>query len=96
MNSTILTATIVSRDVIRSTPGGVAALNLKLLHQSVQTENGHPVEVEIQLNAIAFGEVATGLDSTRAGDAISVKGFLSRKSRMSDAAVLHITQFKLS
>ena len=96
MNSAVLDGKIVSRDALRVTPGGVATLNLKLLHQSNQTEIGREVQVELEMNAVAFGAVAEEMNSVKVGDAISIKGFLSRKNRFSPQPILHITQFKFS
>ena len=96
MNSAVLDGKIVSRDALRVTPGGVATLNLKLLHQSNQTELGREVQVELEMNAVAFGAVAEEMNSVKEGDAISIKGFLSRKNRFSPQPILHITQFKFS
>ncbi|MBL8519130.1 MAG: primosomal replication protein N [Betaproteobacteria bacterium] len=96
MNSAVLNGTVVWRDVIRETPAGIAILNLRIHHRSSQTENGLDVPAEIELAAMAAGEVARQLDSIQVDDAISIKGFLSRKSRQNDSPVLHITQFKLS
>ena len=96
MNSAVLDGKIVSRDTLRVTPGGVATLNLKLLHQSNQTELGREVQVELEMNAVAFGAVAEEMNSVKEGDAISIKGFLSRKNRFSPQPILHITQFKFS
>ena len=95
MNSTVLDGKIVSRDTLRVTPGGVAALNLILSHQSTQTENGQTVTVEIEMTAVAYGELAKQMDSLKVDDVISIKGFLSRKSRYSQFPILHITQFKI-
>ena len=96
MNSAVLDGKIVSRDTLRVTPGGVATLNLKLLHQSNQTELGREVQVELEMNAVAFGAVAEEMNSVKEGDAISIKGFLSRKNRFSPQPILHIIQFKFS
>ena len=96
MNSAVLNGKIVSRDALRVTPGGVATLNLTLLHQSNQTEVGREVQVELEMNAVAFGAVAEEMNSVKVGDAISIKGFLSRKNRFSPQPILHITQFKFS
>ncbi len=52
--------------------------------------------VEVEMNAVAFGELAEEMNSVKAGDNISVKGFLSRKNRFSPMPILHITQFKIS
>ena len=95
MNSTILDGKIVSRDTLRVTPGGVATLNLILNHQSTQTENGFDAAVEVEMNAVVYGTLAKQMDSLKVGDAVSLKGFLSRKSRYSQFPILHITQFKI-
>ena len=94
MNRTVLDGNIVSRDAIRVTPGGVATLNLILNHQSTQTENGHEVKVEVEMKAVAYGDLAKQMNSVKVGDAVSIEGFLSRKSRYSQFPILHITQFK--
>jgi len=95
-NQTVLEGKVASRDTLRATPGGVATLNLTLNHQSTQREGTADVVVEVEMNAVAFGELATEMNSVREGDNISIKGFLSRKNRFSPMPILHITQFKLS
>ena len=67
-----------------------------LNHQSMQAEVEQEVQVEVEMNAIAFGDVAKQLDRVKVDDIISVKGFLSRKNRFSQQPILHITQFKIS
>lgn len=94
-NQIVLEVVVARRDALRRTPGGVASLGFTFSHQSVQQENGHAVHVDLELEAIAYGEVAEALEILVAGNAISVKGFLSRKNRFSDTPVLHITQFKI-
>ena len=84
------------RDTLRTTPGGVATLNLTLIHQSTQREGNADVAVEVEMNAVVFGELAAEMNSVKAGDNISIKGFLSRKNRFSPMPILHITQFKFS
>ena len=84
------------RDTLRTTPGGVATLNLTLIHQSTQREGNAEVAVEVEMNAVVFGELAAEMNSVKAGDNISIKGFLSRKNRFSPMPILHITQFKFS
>ncbi len=94
MNRTVLDGNIVSRDAIRVTPGGVATLSLILNHQSTQSENGIDAKIEVEMKAVVFGDLAKQMDRVKVGDAISVEGFLSRKSRYSSFPILHITQFK--
>ena len=95
-NQTVLEGTVASRDTLRTTPGGVATLNLTLIHQSTQREGKTEVTVEVEMNAVAFGELAEEMNSIKDGDNVSLKGFLSRKNRFSPMPILHITQFKFS
>ena len=95
-NQTVLEGKVASRDALRTTPGGVATLHLTLNHQSTQREGNGEVAVEVDMNAVAFGELASEMDRVKAGDNISIKGFLSRKNRFSPMPILHITQFKFS
>ena len=77
-------------------PEWAPALSVVLNHQSMQAEMEQEVQVEVEMNAIAFGDVAKQLDRVKVDDIISVKGFLSRKNRFSQQPILHITQFKIS
>jgi primosomal replication protein N len=95
-NQTVLEGKVASRDALRTTPGGVATLNLTLIHQSTQREGNTEVSVEVEMNAVAFGELATEMNSVKVDDTISIKGFLSRRNRFSPMPILHITQFKFS
>ncbi len=95
-NQTVLEGKVASRDTLRTTPGGVKSLSLTLIHQSTQTEANAQIAVEVEMNAIAFGELALEMNCVRADDNISIKGFLSRKNRFSPMPILHITQFKFS
>ena len=94
-NTVVLEGIVILRDALRATPGGTAALNLTLKHESQQREGTQDVTVEIEMNAVAFGEVAEALNALTLDETISVKGFLSRKNRFSPTPILHITQFKL-
>jgi primosomal replication protein N len=95
-NTVVLEGIMIFRDALRATPGGTAALNLTLRHASQQREGNQDVTVEIEMNALAFGDVAEALFALPQDDVISVKGFLSRKNRFSPTPILHITQFKLA
>ena len=82
---------------MRVSPGGIETLNLVLQHQSqqIQIEGSPAAAVELEMNAIAFGEVALSLQVLKANDKLSVKGFLSQKNRYNMQPILHITQFKM-
>ena len=94
-NTVVLEGIVINRDALRATPGGTAVLNLTLKHESQQREGQQDVTVEIEMNAVAFAEVAEALNALKLNDNISVKGFLSRKNRYSPTPILHITQFKI-
>ena len=96
INNVVLEGVVISRDVIRLTPGGIPGLNLTLSHQSQQNEGSTNVFVEAEINAVAFGEIAGALDDIKPNTAITVKGFLSQKNRRNTTLILHITQFKYS
>jgi primosomal replication protein N len=96
VNSAVLAGTIVWRDVLRETPAGIAILNLRIHHRSSQQEGGRDVPVEVELTAMAVGEVARQMNGVRLNDAVSVRGFLQRKAQRDPEPVLHINQFKLS
>ena len=82
---------------MRVSPGGIETLNLVLQHQSrqIQIEGTEAVAVELEMNAIAFGEIAAALQVLKINDKLSVKGFLSQKNRYNTQPILHITQFKM-
>jgi primosomal replication protein N len=95
-NTVVLEAVVLSRDVLRQTPGGLATLNLTLQHTSQQREANGEVLVEAEIGAVAFGDVASELDRITPNDTVTVKGFLARKNRYTNTLLLHITQFKQS
>ena len=95
-NAIVLEGVVARRDAPRSTPGGVAALKLTLHHQSTQHEAGRDVAVEVEMQVVAYGEVAEAMAKVSEGDRISVKGFLSRRNQYSPMPILHLTQFKYS
>lgn len=48
--------------------------------------------VECEVNGVALGEQAVEMAARRVGEAVRVRGFLSRKNRMSAQLVLHATR----
>ena len=96
-NVVVLEGVVVSREVMRFTPGGVETLNLVLQHKSrqIQTDGKQAISVELEISAIAFGEVALAMNLFKPRDTISVKGFLSQKNQYNPQPILHISQFKM-
>jgi len=93
-NQFVFDGEIISADTLRHTPAGVPALTLTLRHESHQEEAGKDAATQFEISALAFGMVAMELAEVHPGEMVTVKGFMNRKNRFSDAPVLHITEFK--
>ena len=89
----MLAATLVQRADLRYTPVGIPALECTLAHRSRQPEAGGEREVECELHAVAFGDVARSLSTLSVGAAVRCEGFLARRYRTGNAVALHITRF---
>ena len=85
---------MAAREVLRYTPAGIPVLSLTLEHKSSQIEANVPRLVELTMEAVAIGELAQRMDRLQAGDAITVRGFLAKRSRRSRRAVLHVNEFE--
>lgn len=94
VNSVVLSGTVSKIDVLRHTPAGVAVLDFSLAHASSQVEAGHTRHVELEVPAMAVGELATRLANRHPGDQISITGFLASRGRRSTQIVVHATQLR--
>ncbi|MCC7484916.1 MAG: primosomal replication protein N [Burkholderiales bacterium] len=90
-NEVILGGRLTAIEPLRYTPAGVPLASFRLLHRSELLEAGVRRQVECEVAGIALAQVAVGLSGLRAGRAVTVKGFLNRKNRMSAQLVLHAT-----
>lgn len=95
MNRTELNARIVERNVLRYTPAGIPVSECILHHLSNQIEADVTRSVELEITAVAMGEVAHGLNQVLLGQPHRFSGFLAKKSRNSKNIVYHITEFEL-
>jgi primosomal replication protein N len=93
-NQLLLDAEILDIGPLRTTPGGIESVTLKLGHQSMQVEADREREVRVTLEAAGFGAVARKLGSLATGSRIAIKGFLAHKSVNAEYPVLHINEFK--
>ncbi len=92
-NRLTLVATLAERADLRYTPAGIAAVDCVLAHRSMQREAGGERNVECELHAVAFGDIATRLTDVRVGSTIRCEGFLARRYRTGTTLALHITRF---
>jgi len=88
-NRVALTARIAEAEPLRYTPAGLPAINLRLEHESQQTEAGHPREVKAAMKATAFGAMAERLARQNIGSLWTFHGFLATP-RNGKNPVLHI------
>lgn len=91
-NEVALTGELTAIEPLRYTPAGIPLVAFRLLHRSQQAEAGLKREVECEVNGVAMAEVAIALSHLKPGQALRVKGFLNRKSRMSAQMILHATE----
>jgi primosomal replication protein N len=94
-NAVTLSGTLAHVDALRHTPAGLALLQFKLAHKSMQLEAGIKRQVECEVNCVILGEAATALSRSRAGSPVKVTGFLNRRNRMSVQLVLHASSADL-
>lgn len=91
-NRVLLSGTLGELDALRHTPAGVALLSFSVRHASSQIEAGFPRQVECNVPAVAFGDLATRLSQRRPGDRVALAGFLASRSQRSTQLVLHATE----
>jgi primosomal replication protein N len=86
---------VLTREALRYSPAGVPILNLLLAHRSDQTEGGVPRQAEVEIEAVAVGQLALGLKAVQPGQRLTATGFLTRRSRRSKRIVLHLNEFEI-
>ena len=84
-----MTACIAEAESLRYTPAGLPAINLRLEHESQQTEAGNPQAVKAAIKAVAFGAMAERLARQNIGSLWTFSGFLA-SPRNCKIAVFHI------
>lgn len=92
MNAVALHGELTEIEPLRHTPAGIPLLHFKLQHRSQQNEAGFKRQVECEMGAVAMGEVAVRLARLKAGQTVTVSGFLNRRNRMSRQVILHATE----
>ena len=92
MNRLVLQAQVLERKVMRYTPAGLPALELRLAHTSQVQEAGSSRQVSMEIAAVGIGEVARDLELLALGAQAVFVGFLA-KQRNGRGVVFHINQF---
>ena len=78
---------------MRYTPAGIPALDLVLMHESMQLEMGQERTTTLALKALAFGSLAERLATQALGGQLRFLGFLSN-TRNGKGVVFHVQDFK--
>jgi primosomal replication protein N len=87
----VLSVQLLERGAVRSTPAGVAALDLVLAHASQVVEAGHPRKVALELRGVALGEIVRPLAQLAIGSDFEAAGFLAAQ-RNGRGVVWHVTE----
>jgi len=95
-NTVVLSGALIGRDALRHTPAGMAALNFRIGHASQQVEAGGARSVNLEIDAVALGDVAEKLSRMPMQGEYSFEGFLALRSRQSRLPVLHVNSFELN
>jgi len=90
-----LEGVIAEIEPLRYTPSGIPHMSFRLRHESRQREADAERDVSIEMSIVALGTPALDAAKLEIGQAVAVKGFLSRRSLKSDYPVLHVNQIKL-
>lgn len=93
-NRVEIEGSIAALDSVRYTPAGIPIIELKITHASEQVEAGKPRQVELEMAAVAAGELTGRLGKTPLGARIRASGFLAHKGKARIQLVLHITEFE--
>ncbi|MEO7853667.1 MAG: primosomal replication protein N [Rubrivivax sp.] len=94
MNRLVLSAALVERGGLRSTPAGVPVLDLALKHESQLGEAGLVRSVSMHMKAIAIGEITRTLAAMTLGQVGIFAGFLAA-ARNGRGLLFHVTTVDL-
>jgi primosomal replication protein N len=95
LNQVVISGELIALEGLRYTPAGVARAALTLSHTSQQSEANVLRQVQCEVNALAFDEVAEKAARFTVGQSVKVRGFLARQSVRSRQLVLHINDIIL-
>lgn len=89
-NQVRLDANVIASGPLRYSPAGLPILDMTLAHQSEQMEAGRMRRVELEIAAVAMGDLASVIADTPLGCAVRVEGFLLPARKGSPRIVLHL------
>jgi len=96
-NQVVVSGRLIERQPLRYTPAGVAVIEFKLKHESMQAEAGGERLVQCEFTCICLGKQAVPLAAVVEGAGIAIKGFLAARSqRWKTSLILHVADWKIA
>ncbi|MGA7595646.1 MAG: primosomal replication protein N [Gallionella sp.] len=94
-NQVVISGELIALEGLRYTPAGVARVALTISQASRQFEANGLRQVQCEVNALAFAEVADKAARFAVGQNVILQGFLARQSIRSRQPILHINDIIL-
>lgn len=94
MNQLDLSAQLIELEPLRHTPAGIPIIRLRLAHTSEVQELEHLRKLQMEIRAVALGDMATKLHRAKLGDSYIFSGFLAPIKKDSDYLIFHIQTLK--
>jgi primosomal replication protein N len=94
-NRLIIAGQLAELDSLRYTPSGMARIEMKIRHASMQQEAGAQRQVQCEIAALALGDAAQQAARMQAGQQVTAEGFLAQRSLRNTQLILHIEKIKL-
>jgi primosomal replication protein N len=93
-NQVLLSGRLIERDALRHTPGGIAIVQFRVAHESIQAEGGVARKVGCEMSVVAVETEAKLLASAPLGSQLRVAGFLDRQAKGRKRVVLRATRIE--
>lgn len=95
LNQLVISGKIVDLNIPRYTPAGIMVTEFRISHVSHQEEAGIQRRIELELAAIALANMAEKIVHMGSGSNIELTGFITKKNRLSNQLVLHVSDAKI-
>ena len=95
-NEVVIDGRLLKRGTLRYTPAGIPALNLMIVHQSIQIEAGGRREARCEVDAVVIGDLAVTLSKQKLNQPLQFSGFLTQHSVKDRRLVLNVVSAELT
>lgn len=95
LNQVIIGGKIVDLNIPRYTPVGIMIVEFRLSHVSSQEEAGIQRKIEFELAAVAMAGMAEKIARMGSGSHVELTGFVTKKNRLSNQLVLHVSDARI-